>query len=294
MTNHYFKGLYKSKPEQTLIDDLMTESIFINGFEAYYIPNENANSRDLVYGDDPLKFFKRAYSIDVFIPYENIVSGTNNEFFSKFGVEIRNTIKATISRREFNNKIPNEQRPTEGNLLYVPFLSGTGELYEIKFVNDTFDKFTLGRSQPYVYEMELELFKYSHENIDVGIPDIDMIQLTDAYSINFNLGTGTGNYALKELVYQGTSSSNTTATALVADWNGVNKVLKVVNIVGNFNVNTAITGVLSNSSYILSNYEPLISQAIHDDFGNLELKTEVATFIDTNEGNPLGSLGVNK
>ena len=51
-TNHYFNN-YGSLPEQRVIEDLIVESIKVQGFEAYYLPNDNDAARDLLFGDLP-------------------------------------------------------------------------------------------------------------------------------------------------------------------------------------------------------------------------------------------------
>ena len=158
-TNLFFNN-YKSKQEQNLVEDLITEAIKMMGFDAYYIPNSQEASRDLLYGDDPLKKFQTSYPIEVYMT-NSVDPGMNQDFFSKFGLEIKNNVRVQLPRRSFAKRVPQDSytRPREGDLLYIPWLSGTGELYEIKYVNDTKDYFTLGRRQPYYWELELELFK---------------------------------------------------------------------------------------------------------------------------------------
>ena len=58
-TNLYFNN-FQSTPEQRLMEDLMIETIKINGVDIYYIPNINEEKRDLLYGEDPLKKFTSA------------------------------------------------------------------------------------------------------------------------------------------------------------------------------------------------------------------------------------------
>ena len=162
-TSQYFNN-YNSKVEQRLFEDLVVESIKIMGFDGYYLPNDNDIARDLLYGEDPVKKFKSAFPVELYLSSAMEYLG-EKEFFSKFGLEIKNNVNVIISRRTFAQRVPQNvfQRPREGDLIYIPFLNGTGELYEIKFADQDKDFHALGRVMPYFYELNLEKFKYSHE-----------------------------------------------------------------------------------------------------------------------------------
>ena len=202
-TNNYFNN-FGAVNEQRLVEDIIVESIKIMGTDCYYLPNENDAARDLLYGEDPLKKFQSAYPIEIYP--ENITEyGGDRELFSKFGLEIKNQITIIVTKRTFNQRTPNSlSRPREGDLIYVPFLNGTGELYEIKFTNQTKDFFMLGRKIPYFYELELEKFKYSQEVIDTGISDIDDIVMNSGYTIDLSVNSvsGNGSYQSKEIIFQ--------------------------------------------------------------------------------------------
>jgi hypothetical protein len=122
--------------------------------------------------------------------------GGEKEFFSKFGLEIKNTVNIILSKRSFSQRVPQDlfTRPREGDLIYVPFLNGTGELFEIKFTNQTKDFFMLGRKIPFFYELELEKFKYSQEVIDTGVEDIDDVMIQSSYTLDLIVGQGEGSF----------------------------------------------------------------------------------------------------
>ena len=186
-TNLYFNN-YKSHGEQTLVEDLIVESIKMMGFDAFYLPNDNDQARDLIFGEDPTKRFSSAFPVELFLSEAMDYSG-EKEFFSKFGLEIKNNVNVILSKRTFTQRVPQNTftRPREGDLIYVPFLYGTGELFEIKFVDATKDFFTLGRKIPYFYELQLEKFKYSQEIIDTGVEAIDDAVTQSAYVDDFSL-----------------------------------------------------------------------------------------------------------
>ena len=295
-TNHYFNNFH-AKNEQNVIEDLVVESIKIMGFDGYYIPNNNAIARDLLFGEDPVKKFNTAFQLEFYLSSSMGYSGAG-DFFSKFGIEIRNNVKVIISRRSFNQRIPVSPeftRPREGDLIWIPFLNGTGELYEITFTEQAKDFFQLGRQAPYFYELSLEEFKYSQEVIDTGVPDIDSVVTENAYTLMLNMRTGTGTYNEKEIVFQSRDGTyaNASSEATVSSWNRVNKILKVTNIRGAFantaNANTLI-GLTSNARYQFANTNLLNVEVHNDHYDNLYIQTQGDSITDFSETNPFGTL----
>jgi len=289
-TSQYFNN-YAAQNEQRLVEDLIVESIKIMGFDAYYLVNNNDQARDLLYGEDPVKKFESAYQLEFYL--SNVMEyGGEREFFSKFGLQIKNEVQVIVSKRSFTQRVPNTiTRPREGDLIYIPFLNGTGELYEIKFTNQTKDFFMMGRKYPYFYELSLEKFKYSQEVIDTGIPDIDIVVSDEAYSIDLTVGTGTGNYTVGEIVFQSLDSTyaNSYTSATVKNWAPSANTLSVTNISGEFVSNTII-GVSSNAHYMLSTYDPLNVNVQNENYDNKYISTSSNGIIDFSESNPFGNI----
>ena len=148
-TSVYFNN-YNSHGEQHLIEDLIVESIKIMGFDSHYLPIENPQDRDILYGEDPVKKIRASYPLEMYLSDASGYEG-QQDFFSKFGLEIRDVVKVILSKRSFDQRMPlaTITRPREGDLVYVPFLNGTGELYEITFVEQATDFHQLGRRAPY-------------------------------------------------------------------------------------------------------------------------------------------------
>jgi hypothetical protein len=289
-TSHYFNN-YGSIPEQRVVEDLIVESIRIMGVDVYYLPNDNDQARDLLYGEDPLKTFKTAFPIEIY-PNNVMEYGGEKEFFSKFGLEIKNTMTVTMSKRSFSQRVPQNTftRPREGDLVYVPFLNGTGEIYEITFTNQNKDMMMLGRKVPYFYELTLEKFKYSNEIIDTGIPDVDDVVTQSSYTMHLNLGSGSGDYTTKEIVFQSPDDTYESATAFatVQVWIKSSKTLSVTNIKGEFNETYNIIGLTSNTSYNLSNFNPLENPSTHENYDNSFINTLANSIVDLSETNPFG------
>ena len=291
-TSVYFNN-YNSLAEQRVVEDLIVESIKIMGFDAYYLPIENETDRDILYGEDPIKRFSAAFPIEFYLS-SSMEYGGEKEFFSKFGLEIKNTVNIILSKRSFSQRVPQDifTRPREGDLIYVPFLNGTGELFEIKFTNQTKDFFMLGRKIPFFYELELEKFKYSQEVIDTGVEDIDDVMIQSSYTLDLTTGTGTGTYEPREIVFQSTDNTQANAwvVALVQEWIKPDDSLKVTNIAGEFRDNVAIIGATSNARYYLASYDPLKDSTRNESYDNAYLFDTANNIIDFTETNPFGRI----
>lgn len=292
-TNLYFNN-YNSNAEQRVIEDLIVESIKIMGFEAFYLPNDNDIARDLLYGEDPIKKFQSAYPLEMYLSSDPLDYQGQQEFFSKFGLEIKDSVNVILSKRSFAQRVPQTimTRPREGDLVYVPFLNGTGELYEITFSEQSKDFHMLGRKQPYFYELKLEKFKYSQEVIDTGTEEIDEIVEQNAYTIKLITGAGSGTYELDEIVYQSNDNTfaNATCQAVVQTWTPNDHILTITTIKGTFATNMRVIGQSSNAQYFLTTYDPYLDNVADSSYGNKTIKTESDSIIDFSESNPFGSL----
>jgi len=298
-TSNYFNN-YKAKyNEQRLVDDLISESIKIQGFDAYYIPNNNAIARDLLYGEDPVKKFTSAFPVEMYL---SSVMGTEGQkdFFSKFGLEIRNQVHVLVSRKAFYQRTPQTTylRPLEGDLVYVPFLNGGGELYEIKYVDQNKDGFTLGRKSPYYYELEMEKFKYSQEVISTGMADIDIVVTDSAYTLHLDIDINIPGipYLLREQIYQSVDNEieNANATGIVQAWNSITGVLAITNISGEFltNINRPVIGLNSGAVHYFdgTSVDPLDNPSHLEPYANKLIQTDSETYVNTTETNPIGGL----
>lgn len=290
LVNQYFNN-YNDKSEQRLIEDLICESIKIMGFAAFYIPIFNPEDRDILFGEDPLKKFKSAYPIEMYLSTAMNYEG-DRDMFTKFGLEIRNEASVVVSKRSFSQRIPSTIiRPREGDLIYVPVINGVGNLFEITFTDHTKDFFMLGRKLPYFYELKLEQYRFSQEIIDTGIEDIDSIVQDVAYTVNLNLGTGSGNYQLREIVYQSPDGTyaNNTSYASVQKWNAPTKELSITYISGEFINSSNVIGKTSGATYRLSNYDMLDVVVKNDSYDN-EFIYDSGNQVIVSDNNPFGKL----
>lgn len=299
LTNNYF-NLYNNKTEQHTIEDLICESIKIHGFETFYLPNDNVDARDLFYGEDPVKKFQSAFPIEMYLSNATEYGG-DKEFFSKFGLEIKNTAQVIVTKRSFAQRVPQNTftRPREGDLVFIPFMNGTGELFEITFTNQTKDFMMLGRAVPYFYELTLEKYKYSQEVIATGVDLIDQVVTDSGFTLHLNTGAGSGDYVMREIVFQspdGTYANNTTS-ATVQGWIKATDIVSVSNISGEFVLGQNIIGLTSGASYVYADFDLLDEAimateppAIKEIYDNKLITNAADLILDTSETNSFGSL----
>lgn len=71
---------------------------------------------------------------------------------------------------------------------------------------------------------------------------------------SLSLNTGTGDFKIGELVYEGRSLEGASATGFVSSWSNTSNTLVLSDINGSFNTNVRITGAVSNTSYRIDTY----------------------------------------
>ena len=190
-TNVYFSTGTTS--EQKLYEDLIIEQLKIYGQDVYYLPRKLAN-KDTIFGEDPASSFDDSYIIEMYVDNTDGYMG-EQEIIKKFGLELRDDIKCTVSKLRWetlisnNSDLQNTLRPNEGDLVYFPT---TKALFEIQFVEHE-QPFYQQSALP-VYKLSCTKFEYSSERIDTGIAEIDATEdalSTDTMAFQFSLETGT-------------------------------------------------------------------------------------------------------
>ncbi len=297
-TNFYFNPFPANQitEEQLLVEDLVIEAMGIYGMDVYYMPRESDDEVDLLYGEDTLKAYRRAYPLEMYL--ENI-TGMDGEgdFISKFGLEVRDEIQLLVSRRRFKytTAASNLIRPREGDLIYVPLVQNFFEITFVEHENDQAMFYTLGRGRGgnvYVYSLKLKQFVFSQEVVNTGIDEIDS-RLFDVYKrvrITMDEG-GTGDFQREEIVYQGTDLANATGQAIVHTWSPSDRTLDIIRQNGRFANNTVTKGATSGAEWV--SVTP-ISTAVFDNnpfediIDNTRIQNESDQIIDFTEMNPFG------
>jgi len=203
--NRYFNQYSLIASEQSLVEELIIESIKIYGVTAYYLPRE-LNNIDRIYGEDVTSKFEDALEMELYIKSYDGFQG-QEDFISKFGLQIDESITFVVAQKRFTQSLKtsilteysynllNEDgeqllldrtdawdysailRPREGDLIYVPMLQ---YMYEIKFTENIENFFQLGKL--YTYEMRCDRFEYSSEEINTDVTEVDAIE--DEYSLS--------------------------------------------------------------------------------------------------------------
>ena len=291
-TSVYFNN-QRATVEQHLLEDLIIESIKNHGIDVYYLPKESQSSVDELFGDDPVKYFRKAIKIEMYLESFQNYEG-NQEFFSKFGLEIQDTARLCVARRRFERQVSSvmgadRRVPKEGDLIYLPIQF---KLMEIKFVQEEKNFFQLGRDSinPYMYGLTVEAFKYNGELLQTGTEEIDRIAdlQSNVLELDLNAG-GTSTFQRFEVVYQGSTLATATAKGIVAGWNKPTQKLKLRNVKGAFVGGTLVKGSTSNAQWTLNAAPDLLKNV---NAGNIEdndiLESEADGIIDFTEINPFG------
>ena len=293
-TNVYFNPFPSSQitSEQLLVEDLVIEAMQIYGMDIFYLPRSTRDQVDYLYGEDTLKQYVTAYPIEMYL--EN-VTGMDGEqdFISKFGLEIRDELTFLVSRRRFAARVPSN-RPLSGDLIYIPLIRNIFEITHVEHENDQAMFYTLGRGRGgnvYVYGLKLKQYVFSNEIIQVGISEIDD-QIRNYYPrINVTLSAGgTGQFVNDEIVYQSANTlANATATAIVHDFTP-NSQVTIIRTIGTFAAGGTIKGNTSSATWTISTSDDLVplDNAFEDIIDNNRIQAEANAIIDFTDTNPFG------
>jgi hypothetical protein len=222
--------------------------------------------------------------------YIKTIDGFEGEgdFVAKFGLQINDQITFTVARRRWAELgLVGDGRdlaPKEGDIIYFPL---TNALFQVLFVEDESLFYQTGGLQ--VFDLVCEMFTYSDQKLNTGIEDIDKIERLQAYSIDFTMDTGSGDYTVEEIVYQGESLGAATVQGEVASWSSTTKILNLINMTGNFSGIVNIIGDSSAASYSIASFDAQDSTSASAG-DNLTIEQEADSIIDFTEGNPFGSL----
>jgi hypothetical protein len=287
-TSVYFNNQGATR-EQMLIEDMIIESIKNHGIDIYYLPRESQSTFDELFGDDPVKSYSKAFKIDMYLESFNDFEG-NQEFYSKFGLEIQKSARVAVARRTFERYVPTSLRnvPKEGDLIYLPVQE---KILEIKRVEEEKNFFQAGKQAPYMFGLYIETFKYNGELFTTGIEDIDDIADVRAFGIEYSMQAGgTGTYTKDEVVFQGSTLATSTARGYVSNWNVLTRKLRLRNIRGEFTGNTVVKGQSTNAQWstIVGTPANTMEDILSEIDDNVRVETEADNILDWTETNPFG------
>ena len=303
-TNVYFNHAVQS--EQDLHEDLVVESLRFYGHEVFYLPRTIVDEDEL-FGEDTSSKFGDAYAVEMYIENTEGFEG-EGDLLSKFGVEVRDQATFVLSKRTWqrfislDSNLATSTRPQEGDLIYFPL---GNQVFEIRFVEHENPFYQLGKLN--VFKLQCETFEYSHEEIDVGIAELDNIEDQFSYQVTMTLGAGSGDFVVGETVTQ-TVSSGKTVSGNVVSYSSVGESTKTLNVnnitfddtdvpatntmfVLSSNAGAGnIVGATSGASRVVS-VAPDQYVTPNDPLAdNKDFETAGANIVDFSESNPFGSL----
>ena len=205
--NRFFNQYTPVKQEQSLVEDLIIESIKIYGIDGYYLPRTHVNL-DKIYGEDASMLFDDALEMELYVKSFDGFMG-QEDFMAKFGLQVDESVTFVISQKRFTQSLKTSIiteysynmltedgdellsnrndvseydydaiiRPREGDLIWIPMFES---MYEIKFTQNIENFFQLGKL--YTYELRCDRLEYSSERINTDITEIDANE--DQYSLS--------------------------------------------------------------------------------------------------------------
>jgi len=231
--------------EQSLLNDLVIETIKATGRDVVYIPRQYMNLDQTLGEDTQGSKFTKGYPIEMYLSDIQQFGG-QRDIVSKFGIQLTDRINLVLSKTRFEQEVCTKEtsitRPREGDLIYFPMME---YMFEINFVEDKQPFFQFGKLT--TYNLTCEVFNYSHETISTGNTDIDRTQVDrKEYLKLISLGStaefNSYSYYKGEKVFQVYGVTGATANIANADAVGL-----VIDFVSTYNYSTGLT---SNSLYI--------------------------------------------
>lgn len=207
--NIYFSEQVRS--EQSLYEDIVIEALKIYGYDMYYLPRDIINRDDLL-NEDVSSRFNSSYMIEMYVDNIEGFDG-QGDIFQKFGVEIRDNVTLTMSRRRWNQAIKrhdNEltsERPLEGDLVYVPF---SRKLFQIMRVEHEQPFYQINNLP--TYKLYCELYEFAGDDFDTGVAIVDEIERSYAYKYILSFTSGDNATATAALASSGNHVASITVT----------------------------------------------------------------------------------
>ena len=155
--------------EQSLIDDLVVESIKIYGIDTMYLPR-TIGAKDDILNEDDLPTYNDAYEVEMYVKNVDGFEG-EGDFLSKFGLQIRDSMTLTIAMRTYELEIginTEVNRPREGDIIYMPL---NQKMFVVQHVEHESIFYQMGSLQ--TYDLRCELYEYSGERFNTGFPYLD-------------------------------------------------------------------------------------------------------------------------
>ncbi len=93
---------YKDVGEQGLIQSITAETIFLGGRDVIYLPREDYNREDPIFGQATQLIFKSSMNVAMMLESTEGFEG-EGEFYSKFGLDIKDRVTLSCSRKTWDD-----------------------------------------------------------------------------------------------------------------------------------------------------------------------------------------------
>jgi hypothetical protein len=242
--------------------------------------------------------------------YIDSVSGFDGQgdIASKFGIEIKDNINLTLSKKRFVNEIrtrfPEITRPREGDLIYFPLAKA---IFEINFVEHENPFYQFGKL--FSYKLTCELFTYNQEEIETGNTDIDNVvsenqEVITRLTLIPTISGQTLSFYVGEKIYQvngttgsGATLSNATSTGYITSpgTTGIAYVSATSGtVLSSASLIYTIKGDSSNLEFFVISKQTGVSLALvnsedrslQGDNGDISLESKIKGLINYTESDP--------
>lgn len=172
MSTNRFLNNYTSQSQQQLYENLFVEAVKFAGHDMIYMPAEDLDgSFDFILNEQSILHFTKPLDCEFYIQSYDAFGG-DGELMSKFSFEIRDRVNLILTERSFKEFIQpttGQERPMEGDVIYIPMLNAIFSI--VKVSKDNIQFYALGRN--YAYELTCELLEWNNQIFNTGRPEVD-------------------------------------------------------------------------------------------------------------------------
>lgn len=169
----YFSHISNVSEQYRVMNDLSRECIQVKGLDFAYIPRDSSDA-DTLFGEDVKSTFTSKVILEMYCKNTAGFDG-EGDFFSKFGLDIRDEATFQINKTRFEEVVtdeyPNITRPREGDLIYYEMAKS---LFEITFVEK--EKPFYQRGIQTIWECNVKKFEYNHDEMLSDINEVDDLE----------------------------------------------------------------------------------------------------------------------
>jgi len=150
------------------------ETIEVVGVDAKYLPRKFRKT-DEIFGEDPLSYFDDVWTVKIIInEYQDF--GDVGDFYSKFGVQVNDELKLTISKSQFAT-ISNGADPVPSDLIWFGEAEeDTGALFEVTFIGEDGLFYPEPTTPSAVWTLTLKPWEYGYEELNTTDDDIEGLE----------------------------------------------------------------------------------------------------------------------